>query len=368
MGTRLLKQLIFNFQYLVLMVKNTMSHKTSFFNLTLSDLEQNIALMGGRPAGAKSLFKTIYRENGNLVDAEKDISKTTYKHFQQNFSFTPCPIIKQHKSVDGSHKFLTAVGPHSSVESVLIPSKQRWTLCLSSQVGCAMECSFCHTAKQGLSKNLTVAEILSQYINARTLLREGQKITNIVFMGQGEPLHNFKNLSAAIDILSSDFGIGLGKNSISVSTVGIVPMIDKLALSSKVNLAVSLHSGFNEVRDIIAPINIQYPIEELLEACERYVKIRNGKILFEYVMLAGINDSQQDIERLAQIIKPSIGKINLIPFNPHTGSQYKCPSMEKMRDFQNSLSDRGLVTTLRETKGRDIMAACGQLNSKMGLK
>ena len=276
----------------------------------------------------------------------------------------------RHDSKDGCVKWLFCSGSGQAVETVFIPEPGRGTLCISSQVGCALDCSFCATGAQGFNRNLTSAEIIGQVRHAiRELPRRDNgesAISNIVFMGMGEPLANYRNLVPVLELLVSDWSYGMSRRRVTVSTSGIVPHIDKLADDCNVALAVSLHAPNDELRDQIVPINKLHPISTLLDACWRYAAKRaNRFITFEYVMLRGVNDSLTHASQLATLLKNRPAKVNLIPFNPFPGTDFKRSSVDTIRHFQKRLRDRGLVATTRKTRGEDINAACGQLAGKV---
>jgi 23S rRNA (adenine2503-C2)-methyltransferase len=279
-------------------------------------------------------------------------------------------VLSQHDSKDGTIKWLFESGSGQAVEAVFIPEPARGTLCISSQVGCALDCSFCATGAQGFNRNLSAAEIVAQVWHAnQTLPRRSNgafAVTNVVFMGMGEPLANYRNLVAAIKLLLSDLAYGLSRRKVTVSTSGIVPHVERLGDECNVALAVSLHAPGNALRDQLVPINKIHPIEELLDACWRYAaKHANRFITFEYVMLRDVNDSLQHAGELARLLHGKPAKVNLIPFNPFEGNEFSRSAAETIRQFQAKLRDRGLVATTRKTRGDDIDAACGQLAGKV---
>jgi len=265
-----------------------------------------------------------------------------------------------HESSDGTRKLLVGLADGARVESVLIPRGERLTLCLSTQVGCGMGCTFCATARMGLMRNLEPDEIIGQVLLARELAGS-QPVTNYVFMGMGEPLANYERLVAAIGLMTARWGLGVSPRRITVSTVGLVPALKRLVTDTNVNVAVSLNATRDELRDDIMPVNRRYPIAELLEACRQLDLPRRKRVTFEYVMLAGVNDSDEDADRLVSLFAPMAVKLNLIPFNPFEGSLFEPPSPERVDAFQRRMLDRGLHTTVRISRGRDIAAACGQL-------
>jgi 23S rRNA (adenine2503-C2)-methyltransferase len=272
-------------------------------------------------------------------------------------------------SEDGTRKWVMQLDEKNAVETVFIPETSRGTLCISSQVGCALDCSFCSTARQGFNRNLSVGEIMAQIWLAKKLLGEtptNRIVTNIVLMGMGEPLANYDAVVKAIRLMLDDNGFGLSRRKITLSTSGIVPAIYRLKEDLDVCLAVSLHATENSLRDQLVPINRKYPIEELLLACKAYVQDKaRGKITFEYVMLQGVNDHPEHAKALAKLLKGVPSKINLIPFHPFPGTQYQTSSQDRIDRFHQILSDQGYTTILRRTRGQDIDAACGQLVGKV---
>ena len=280
-------------------------------------------------------------------------------------------IVRDRLAADGTRKILLQLADGNCIETVFIPETDRGTLCISSQVGCTLNCSFCMTARQGYNRNLTVAEIIGQVWQAARLLNHSHHkrvISNVVFMGMGEPLLNFDNVVTAINLMLDDVAYGLSKRRITLSTAGVVPGIDRLAEVSDISLAVSLHATTDAVRDTLVPINKKYPIAELLAACRRYIDAsssQNRKVTFEYVMLAGINDSEKDAKRLINLMSQVPSKINLIPFNTFPGTTYECSSTEAVERFRDKIGSAGLVTVIRKTRGDDIDAACGQLAGRV---
>ncbi len=285
---------------------------------------------------------------------------------------TPEVITRQHAK-DGTRKWLIRMDQGNSIEAVFIPTQSRGTLCISSQVGCALDCGFCSTAQQGFSRNLSASEIIAQLWLAWKELGlnvadfTGKKaISNIVLMGMGEPLLNLDNVVSAINIMQDDMAYGLAKKRITLSTAGHVPGIERLKTLSDISLAVSLHAPNNEIRNQIMPINRKFPIEVLLEACQAFISgDKQRQITFEYIMLDGINDSVQCARELVKRLKPLFCKVNLIPFNPFPGTDFRCTPMDKIEDFQRILMSSGIMTMTRRTRGEDIDAACGQLVGKL---
>jgi 23S rRNA (adenine2503-C2)-methyltransferase len=298
------------------------------------------------------------------------LSKSLRTKLAEHATITLPRVDSQHESADGTVKWLFASGAGQRVEAVYIPEPARGTLCISSQVGCALDCAFCATGAQGFNRNLTAAEIVGQVWHANTVLPRRPSgepaVTNVVFMGMGEPLANYRNVVPVLEVLISDYAYGLSRRRVTVSTSGIVPHIEKLGDDCNVSLAVSLHAPNDELRNDIVPINKLHPIDELLDACWRYAAKRaNRFITFEYVMLRNVNDSLQHAEQLAGLLASKPAKVNLIPFNPFPGTEFKRSGAETIRHFQDRLRDRGIVATTRRTRGDDIDAACGQLAGKV---
>ncbi len=268
-------------------------------------------------------------------------------------------------AADGTRKYLFELVDGERIESVLIPERDHYTLCLSTQVGCAQGCRFCLTASGGLGRNLTQGEILAQVRDIRFDLEQPENLTNIVFMGMGEPLANYRNLIGAIGLLQDNkVGFGFSKRKITVSTAGLVPRLADLGRDTDVGLAVSLNATDNETRSRLMPINRRYPLEVLLEACRRYPLAPQRRITFEYILLAGINDSPADARRLSALLRPIRAKINLIPFNDHPGSEFRRPDEGTILAFQKVLVDQRYTAIIRRSKGREISAACGQLRAR----
>ena len=282
-------------------------------------------------------------------------------------------IVTEQKSCDGTRKWLIRMDEKNSVETVFIPETDRGTLCISSQVGCPLDCKFCSTAQQGFNRNLSTSEIIGQVWIANKALGyfdNGQRvISNIVFMGMGEPLLNYDNVIKAINLLTDDLGFGLARRRVTVSTSGIVPEIDRLKQDTNVSLAISLHASNNALRDQIVPINRSYPLPELLAACKRFTQARDDEpITIEYVMLQGVNDSEQDARNLVKCLTGIPAKVNLIPFNTFPNTRYRCSDINTINAFRDILMRAGIFTITRKTRGDDIDAACGQLVGRVSAK
>lgn len=342
--------------------------KINLLGLNRSDLEALFAEMGEKSFRASQVMKWLYQDGVHDFSEMTNLSKALREKLAGNAEVTLPEVVEDHPSVDGTRKWLFKLDGDNSIETVFIPEDGRGTLCISSQVGCTLACTFCSTARQGFNRNLTAAEIVGQIVLAAKLLgwpetQSDRKITNVVLMGMGEPLLNFEPVITAMDIMQDDFSFGLSKRRITLSTSGVVPMIRELRKVSDVSLAISLHASNDKLRDQLVPINQKYPIAELLSACLDYVKGKAGRtrITFEYVMLAGINDSDADARALAKLLKNVPSKVNLIPFNPFPGSPYQCSSMNRINRFRDIVHNAGITTVTRKTRGDDIAAACGQL-------
>ena len=336
--------------------------------------------LGEKPFRAKQVYHWIHQASEDDFGQMTDIAKSLRQTLERQAVVTAPGVTFAHASADGTRKWLFDVGAANGIETVFIPEEDRGTLCVSSQVGCALECTFCSTGRQGFNRNLSVAEIIGQlwYAN-RTLRHAGNRtsgaepserpVTNVVMMGMGEPLANFENVVTALGIMLDDHAYGLSRRRVTVSTSGLVPAMDRLAERCPVALAVSLHAPNDALRDEIVPINRKYPLAELMAACRRYlVHAPRDFITFEYVMLAGVNDRPEHARQLIQLVRDVPCKFNLIPFNPFPDSGYEKPDGESMRVFRHILQDAGLVVTTRKTRGDDIDAACGQLAGKVADK
>jgi 23S rRNA (adenine2503-C2)-methyltransferase len=322
--------------------------------------------MGEKPFRATQLLKWIYQEDVTDFDQMTNLSKNLRTYLKSHCEIVPPDILLEQIASDGTRKWVVEMSCGNRVESVFIPEEKRGTLCVSSQIGCALACTFCSTARQGFNRNLSVSEIIGQLYIAQKRLGQDTKITNVVMMGMGEPLLNFDHVVAAMNLMMDDFTYGLSKRRVTISTSGIVPAMNRLNEACDVSMAVSLHAANDELRDELVPINQKYPLVELMAACREYAKQGPRKyITFEYVMLKGINDSVQDARQLAKLLKNVPSKINLIPFNPFPNSDYRCSSRETITRFKDLLHKTGIVTTIRKTRGEDIDAACGQLVGKV---
>ena len=321
---------------------------------------------GEKPFRAKQLLRWMHRFGEADFAAMTDIAKSLREKLGLLARITPPPLLSDRLSEDGTRKFLFDVGNGNAVETVFIPEDDRGTLCVSTQAGCALDCSFCSTGKQGFNRNLEVSEIIGQLWQANRALgvdpRGDRIISNVVMMGMGEPLANFENTVTALRLMLDDNAYGLSRCRVTVSTSGLIPAMDRLSDECAVALAVSLHAPNDALRDELVPINQKYPLRELMAACRRYlVKAPRDFVTFEYVMLDGVNDRDADARQLLALTRDVPCKFNLIPFNPFPGSPYKRSSSARIRQFAEILMAAGIVTTTRKTRGDDIDAACGQL-------
>ncbi|MCQ8126879.1 23S rRNA (adenine(2503)-C(2))-methyltransferase RlmN [Methylomonas rivi] len=318
--------------------------------------------LGEKPFRATQLLKWIYQEGVVDFDDMTNLSKSLRGYLKENCCIRTPEIVAEQLASDGTCKWAMQTHCGNKVETVYIPEERRATLCISSQVGCALACSFCSTAQQGFNRNLSTAEVIGQLYLAQQRLGPEHRITNVVMMGMGEPLLNFDNVVAAMNLMMDDFAFGLSKRRVTISTSGVVPAMHRLADVCDVSMAVSLHAPIDALRDELVPINQKYPLAQLMDACRAYAKAGPRKhITFEYVMLDGINDSAEHAKALVKLLSHVPSKVNLIPFNPFPQSQYRCSEMAAILKFRDILHNAGIVTTIRKTRGEDIDAACGQL-------
>jgi len=339
---------------------------TNLLDFDAAGLVAFFAERGEKPFRARQVLRWIHRFGQSDFNAMTDIAKSLREKLLAEAVVLPPAIVSDKLSDDGTRKFLFDVGGGNAVETVFIPEDDRGTLCVSTQAGCALDCSFCSTGKQGFNRNLTVAEIIGQLWQANRALGADAKgeriISNVVLMGMGEPLANFDNTVTALRLMLDDNAYGLSRRRVTVSTSGLVPVMDRLGDECAVALAVSLHAPNDRLRDELVPINQKYPLHELMDACKRYLKkAPRDFVTFEYVMLDGINDSDAHAHELLDLTRTVPCKFNLIPFNPFPGSPYRRSSPVRIRRFAEILMGAGIVTTTRKTRGDDIDAACGQL-------
>ncbi|MDM8526244.1 23S rRNA (adenine(2503)-C(2))-methyltransferase RlmN [Desulfococcaceae bacterium HSG8] len=331
--------------------------------------EQLIAWLGERDIAsyrAEQILKWIYLRQADTFDVMTDLGKEVRELLSSCFTISCLETVRIQTSQDGSRKYLFKLDDGEHIESVLIPEKDHYTLCISSQVGCAQGCRFCLTARDGFRRNLTRGEIISQVRDIRNELEDSGWLTNIVFMGMGEPLANYKNVINAIAVITNnDFGLRFSNRKVTVSTAGMIPRLSDLGSDTKVSLAVSLNASDNRTRNKLMPVNRKYPLDKLLEACRNYRLPPGRMITFEYILIKGINDSQRDAERLVKLLRPVKSKVNLIPFNEHEESDFRRPETPVIYKFQEILSKNNYTVIIRRSKGEDISAACGQLRANV---
>ncbi|MGZ5035583.1 MAG: 23S rRNA (adenine(2503)-C(2))-methyltransferase RlmN [Usitatibacter sp.] len=365
--------------------------KANLLDFTLPAMTEWFAAQGEKPFRARQVYQWIHQRGVGDFDAMTDLAKSLREKLKAIAEVRAPAVLSEHRSADGTVKWLFDVGVGNGIETVFIPEDDRGTLCVSSQVGCALDCKFCSTGRQGFNRDLTVGEIIGQVWMANKRLEEMEReglpsrldprealarpaakedgvsrsprpVSNVVMMGMGEPLNNFEPVVAAMGIMLDDFAYGLSRRRVTLSTSGVVPQIRRLASALPVALAVSLHAPNDELRSRIMPVNQAYPIAELLDACREYLEVSpRDFITFEYVMLAGVNDAPDHAKELARLLKKVPSKVNLIPFNGFADSGFERSSMERIKRFQQVLLDAGFIATIRRTRGDDIDAACGQL-------
>jgi 23S rRNA (adenine2503-C2)-methyltransferase len=347
---------------------NTSVEKVNLLDLTRNELKEFLVSLGEKPFRADQLMKWIYHFCVDDFDKMTNINKDLREKLKRQAVIEAPVVVTRQDSADGTIKFVMGLKGGQEVETVWIPERDRRTLCVSSQVGCALDCSFCSTAQQGFNRNLSVSEIIGQVWRVSQIIGSygdtGEKpVTNVVMMGMGEPLLNLNNVVPALELMMEDFGFGLSKRRVTLSTSGVVPALDLLKEKIDVALAISLHAPNNALRDELVPVNRKYPMEEFLAASKRYVEgsRANDKVTIEYVMLDGVNDSTDQAHELAKALKDTPSKINLIPFNPYPGSPYKRSSNSRIDRFNKVLQEYGFTVIVRKTRGDDIDAACGQL-------
>jgi len=363
---------------------------TNLLGLPRPALEAFVAQLGSKPFRARQLMNWMYKRGVSSFEDMTDLAKDFRARLAAVAEVRPPQIVSVQNSADGTTKWLLRADATQAFEMVFIPEADRGTLCISSQVGCALDCSFCATAQQGFNRNLSTAEIVGQvWLACREFEREQETprilaartgaeavpepvnaderhVTNVVLMGMGEPLANFRNVVPALAILLDDFGFDLSRRRVTLSTSGLVPQIYKLAEETNVALAVSLHASDDALRNELVPINRKHPIAELLQACWHYLDEQNGRsVTFEYVMLDGVNDSPAQARALARLLKGHPAKVNLIPFNPFPGTPYRRSPAAVIQRFRDELLQRGVLATIRRTRGDDIDAACGQLAGRV---
>ncbi|MCX8072617.1 MAG: 23S rRNA (adenine(2503)-C(2))-methyltransferase RlmN [Candidatus Binatia bacterium] len=316
----------------------------------------------GEPAyRAEQVLSWVYRSGAHSFEELTNVPRSLRAALDRDFRWPAARLETVLRAVDDTRKLLLRFDDGATIECVVIPDPPRLTLCISSQVGCGMGCAFCATARLGLRRNLDSAEIIAQVLAARSVLRLDERLTNVVFMGMGEPLANYQNLVEAIEVLTAPWGFDLSGRRITVSTVGLLPQMERLVRETPVQLAVSLTAATDELRSELMPVNRRYQLEALIDVCRRLPLPQRRRVTFEYVLLAGINDRPQDAQLLAQLLRGVRAKVNLIPFNPFPGAPYARPTDDVVREFQEVLLARGVHTTVRRSRGLEVQAACGQL-------
>ena len=345
------------------MIKSELQPKEDIRNLSCEELVKYFEGIGEKDFRATQIFEWIYQKNAWSFDDMTNLPKPLREKLKQNFNLQPNTIAEKKVSQEGTTKFLFDLYDHEKIESVLIPTSTRTTACISTQAGCKFGCKFCASGIGGWSRNLTCAEIVTQVLHVREeSLKHKRPLSNIVFMGTGEPLDNFPNLMKAIRIINSNKAINIGARHITVSTVGLVPKIKELGQQGiQIELAISLHGYDNESRNMLMPVNRKYPFDELIEACREYFKSTKRQITFEYILIKDVTCTEKAVQSLKKAFRGIVCKMNLIPYNPVSEFDHKTPSREEMFAFRNRLEKNGIHATIRTPRGRDVGAACGQL-------
>lgn len=349
----------------------TESRKIDIKDLSREQLADWLKVRGRRPFRTDQILRWVYLRQADRFEDMTNVGKSLRADLETAFANPRLQVESEATSKDGSRKLLFRLHDGLHIETVIIPEKNHFTLCISSQVGCSHGCRFCMTAKGGLTRNLTAGEIISQVRDVlyQVNAQGGMPLTNIVFMGMGEPLANYKNVLQALEIITNgDYGLKFSSRRVTVSTAGRVPEMAKLGRDTRVNLAVSLNATDDDTRTWLMPINRKHPIADLIAACRAYPLPPRRKITFEYILMKGVNDSMADAERLVKLLRPVKAKINLIPFNEHPGSDFERPEPSRISQFQELLTDHYYTVIVRHSKGQDIAAACGQLRAKLKAK
>jgi 23S rRNA (adenine2503-C2)-methyltransferase len=348
----------------------TVEERLNFFDYDRAGLEAFFLELDEPSFRARQVLQWIYHRRVTDIGAMTDLSLSLRGSLRESMSFALPAVTQEQESVDGTRKWLMQLGDGNGIETVLIPEERRKTLCISSQAGCALNCAFCATARQGFSRNLTAAEIIGQLWLVEEILntdRPGSRsVTNVVMMGMGEPLLNYSAVLTAMRLMLDDLSFGLSRRRVTLSTAGLVPAIDRLAEDCPVSLAVSLHASDDSLRNKLVPLNRKYPIATLLDACRRYVRRDSrGQVTFEYIMLEGVNDSPRQASELCKLLGDLPAKVNLIPYNNVFGTGFKPSSAQVIEQFRDVLLTGGIMTITRKTRGQDIDAACGQLAGRV---
>lgn len=337
--------------------------KTDIKSMESTEFEQWISTLGFEPYRARQVRRWLFQKFVGSFEEMTDIPKVLRRTLDERAELSSIRKAQELTSKDGTRKFIFKLRDGYFIESVLIPERDHFTLCISSQVGCQMGCRFCLTGSKGFIRNLSTSEIIDQVFEIKKELEEPSRLTNIVFMGMGEPLLNYDAVLKAIKIMISDSGMNFSKRKVTLSTCGIVPMIKRLGEETEVNLAISLNATDNRERSYLMPINKRYPIEALLKACREYPLSRGRRITFEYLLIKGLNDSERHATKLTRLLKGIKAKVNLIPYNPSPGIDFRSPSEDAILRFQSILIEHNYTAIIRKSKGQDIGAACGQLGS-----
>jgi 23S rRNA (adenine2503-C2)-methyltransferase len=338
--------------------------KTDLKGLNIQETEAWAVAQGLKPYRGRQIRHWLFKKMAGSFDEMSTLSKALRTALREKSNIDHLRVMKRQVSRDGVVKYLFGLKDGNSIETVLIPERDHWTLCISSQVGCAMDCLFCLTGKQGFTRNLTAAEIIDQVVEVKRSMEEPDRLTNIVLMGMGEPLANYDAVTRAVENLTADEGMNFSHRKVTLSTCGLAPQIRKLGRDVTVNLAVSLNAADDRTRDFLMPVNRKYPLKELLSACRDFPLPNRRRITFEYILIKGINDREQDALALVSLLSGIQAKINLIPFNPHGGTRMTPPSMDAILNFQEILTDHHFTAIIRKSKGGDISAACGQLKGE----
>jgi 23S rRNA (adenine2503-C2)-methyltransferase len=355
----------FNLKKRVLLSSSGLSMKPNIKDVSFKELIAFLAERQHPSYRAKQIRQWLFQKRVTAFAEMTNLSRALRDDLEEHFSIGRLQLVRRAESRDGTVKFLFGLVDGASIESVLIREARRMTLCISTQVGCGFGCAFCATALLGLKRNLTASEIVDQIMEASRTLREERRITHVVLMGMGEPLANYAQTTRALEIITdNEWGVGISPRRVTLSTVGLVPQIEKLMAETRVNLAISLHAANDKLRGELMPVNRKYPLTQLLESCRSLPIPRRKRITFEYVLLGSVNDSEQDAHDLVKLLKGIPSKVNVIPFNPHPGGRYVRPSDERIARFQNVLHDGGVQVNVRRPRGDDIQAACGQLQGE----
>jgi 23S rRNA (adenine2503-C2)-methyltransferase len=345
-----------------------MKTKEKIKNLSAAELLERVGELGEPRFRARQISEWLYQKNASSFEEMSNLSKTLRDKLDKKFDIDSVKLSKEEKSKDYTRKFVFELADGERIECVLIPFEDRLTLCVSSQAGCKLGCKFCLTGSGGFSRNLETGEIVDQIVAIRRMLAADQRLTNLVFMGMGEPFNNFDNLVKALETITSADGIGISPRRITVSTVGIVDKIKKFGEMDLANLAISLNAADEKTRTLIMPVSRKYPISKIIEACREYPLGTRDKITFEYVLLGGINDSEENAKKLSGLLHGIPCKINLIPFNEFPGAEFRSPGRETVEQFREIVLRQGIDVFVRRSRGQDISAACGRLGGRPGGK